>query len=140
MYVQYSVHTIHPVIMPPKPFPYPIGIGIDVCKPSRILRLMKDHRTLNHWLQKVFNRLEWPQLVSHFKVAENVAAGNVGHTRNIDRYHPLILSYPWISPAGSEHTQVPAVTDALAQHLAGRLDPPSLDPPSPSSTDGALLR
>lgn len=90
---------------------------------------MKNQRTLNHWLRKVFNRLEWPLLVSRFKIAENAGPG-VGHIRDVNRYQPLILSHSWIPPAGSE---VPAVTDALAQHLAGRLDalPPSL------ATDGA---
>lgn len=116
--------------MPPKPFPYPIGIGIDVCKPSRILHLMRDHRTLNRWLRKVFNRLEWPQLVSRFKIAQNGAPGDIGHPRDdFHQYQPLTLSHPWkIPPAGSEHIQVPALTDALAQHLAGRLEPPPLFP------------
>lgn len=90
---------------------------------------MKDQRTLNLWLRKVFSRLEWPQLVSRFNVAETVAPGDVGHTRGTNRYQPLILSHSCIPPAGSEHIQVPAVTDALAQHLAGRLDaPPPFDP------------
>lgn len=118
--------------MPPKPFPYPIGIGIDVCKPSRILRLMQDHQTLNRWLRKVFNRLEWPQLVSRFKVAQNAAPGDSADPQDdFNRYEPLILSYWWSPPpAGSEHIQVPAITDALAQHLAGRLEaPPPYHPP-----------
>lgn len=95
---------------------------------------MKDHRTLNRWLRKVFNRLEWPQLVARFKVAGDATPGDISQ--------PLILSHAWIPPpAGSEHIQVSAVTDALAQHLAGRLDPSPTSLPLTLlllSTDGAL--
>ncbi len=102
--------------MPPKQFPYPIGIGIDVCKPLRILRIMQDHRKLNAWLRKVFNRLEWPFLVSQFKNAEDGSGGP--DLKNIN--HSLVLTHSWIPRADSE---APPLTDKLAQHLAGRFEP-----------------
>lgn len=125
---------LHICYMPPKPFPYPIGIGIDVCKPSRIVRLMRDHDKLNRWLRKVFNRLEWPQLVSSFKGAQNAAPGDIGHPRDdFNRHQPLILSHSWIPPPPStKNVRVPATINALAQHLAGRLAPPPPPPPPPS--------
>ncbi len=102
--------------MPPKQFPYPIGIGIDVCKPLRILRIMQDHRKLNAWLRKVFNRLEWPFLVSQFKNAEDGLGGPDLKNTN----HSLVLTHSWIPRADSK---APPLTDKLAQHLAGRCGP-----------------
>lgn len=117
--------------MPPKPFPYPIGIGIDVCQPIRIMKMLTDSRTLNHWLMKVFNRLEWPALISRFKLADNVAPGleeiealNAFLPDNDARAQSLILTQPWRPTAGSTLNDAPAVTSALAQHLAGRCETP----------------
>jgi hypothetical protein len=117
--------------MPPKPFPYPIGIGIDVCQPIRVLKLLTDSRTLNHWLMKVFNRLEWPALRSRFKLADNVSP-HIAEIGALDEFLPvsvdgeqsLILRQPWRPTTGSTLNNAPAVTSALAQHLAGRYENP----------------
>ncbi|KAL8967383.1 MAG: hypothetical protein Q9197_005458 [Variospora fuerteventurae] len=49
--------------MAPKPFPYPIGVGVDICHIPRL------YATLGHpseyvtrWARKIFTRQEWPCL------------------------------------------------------------------------------
>ena len=56
--------------MAPKPFPYPIGLGIDICHIPRLSGLLgrqDDYVTL--WARKVFTRLEWPHLWLRFHEA-----------------------------------------------------------------------
>ena len=52
-----------PIPTPPKPFPLPYRIGIDICSIARIRALLaKDAgqgKYLRRWGSKVFNRLEW---------------------------------------------------------------------------------
>ncbi|KAL9015312.1 MAG: hypothetical protein Q9173_000110 [Seirophora scorigena] len=50
--------------MAPKPFPYPIGVGVDICHSHRL------YATLGHpsqyvttWARKIFTRQEWPCLL-----------------------------------------------------------------------------
>ena len=48
--------------MGPKPFPFSIGIGTDICQVSRIRHIAADASLLNSWARKVFTRHEWPTL------------------------------------------------------------------------------
>ncbi|KAI9812423.1 MAG: hypothetical protein M1827_004654 [Pycnora praestabilis] len=52
--------------MPPKPFPYPLGVGIDICHIPRIRRLItKDNgKYLDQFARRIFNSYEW----EHFQV------------------------------------------------------------------------
>lgn len=53
--------------MPPKPFPFPLGVGVDIIDVSRLYPLLRDHDAMNRWTQRIFNRLEWPDLLKVFQ-------------------------------------------------------------------------
>lgn len=57
--------------MVPNPFPYPLGVGIDVCKVSRLARLLHAQRLCNRWARRVFTRLEWPALWHQFQMTRS---------------------------------------------------------------------
>ncbi|KAI4138867.1 MAG: hypothetical protein L6R39_006570 [Caloplaca ligustica] len=49
--------------MPPKPFPYPLGVGVDIVQISRFFRTIgHSSDAVTHWARKVFTRQEWPNL------------------------------------------------------------------------------
>lgn len=48
--------------MGPKPFPFSIGIGTDICQVSRVRHIAADVTLWNSWARKVFTRHEWPTL------------------------------------------------------------------------------
>ncbi|KAL8927487.1 MAG: hypothetical protein Q9208_002292 [Pyrenodesmia sp. 3 TL-2023] len=53
--------------MGPKPFPYPIGVGVDICQFTRLYRtLAHDSEKVTRWARKVFARREWPILHQKF--------------------------------------------------------------------------
>ena len=47
--------------MPPKPFPFPLNVGIDICHVPRIRKLiLKDHgHYLIPWVTRIFNTIEY---------------------------------------------------------------------------------
>ena len=55
--------------MPPKPFPFPLGVGIDVCQTERILNIIEDGDRLNRWARRIFTRLEWPWIYQKINLA-----------------------------------------------------------------------
>lgn len=58
--------------MGPKPFPYPIGVGIDICQFTRLYHnLSHDSERVTRWARKVFARREWPILHQIFYRASN---------------------------------------------------------------------
>lgn len=50
--------------MAPKPFPYPIGVGVDICHIPRLYATL-DHPSeyVTRWARKIFTRQEWPCLL-----------------------------------------------------------------------------
>ncbi|KAI4169866.1 MAG: hypothetical protein LQ343_005415 [Gyalolechia ehrenbergii] len=53
--------------MAPKPFPYPIGVGVDICHIPRLYNLVgKRTHYVTRWAKKVFTRLEWHRLWQEF--------------------------------------------------------------------------
>ena len=129
----------------PKPFPFPIGNGIDVCRVNRIAAILRHENTRNHWARKVFTRLEWPALCRRLQRVEEAAGqpdGHNGPTSNeklesehqivADRYDNAIWMLPKLSGYSStfedENAYWSAIADersalgGLARHLAGRSD------------------
>ena len=127
--------------MVPKPFPFPLGIGIDVCKIPRIARLISNPQARDRWAQKVFTRLEWPELCRRMDRVQsttvtnaqgenpyrNPLSGNrVTHTRESARIDKSIWMLPEISPQCFNWENGRIIYDsqspmgALIRHLAGR--------------------
>lgn len=53
--------------MGPKPFPYPIGVGVDICQFTRLYQTLgHDSEKVTRWARKVFARREWPILHQKF--------------------------------------------------------------------------
>lgn len=70
--------------MVPKAFPYPLGIGVDVCRVSRVAHLLQKQNLCNRWARKVFTRLEWSALWNHVKKAQLMAAADTWKGNGID--------------------------------------------------------
>ena len=58
--------------MAPRPFPFPLSTGVDVCYVNRIAGILRRDETRDRWIQKVFTRLEWPEM------CDRIEAANVG--------------------------------------------------------------
>ncbi|KAL9129080.1 MAG: hypothetical protein Q9217_002387 [Psora testacea] len=52
--------------MVPKPFPYPISIGTDICNVYRIAGLLRLRDVRERWVKRTFTRLEWPAIWQSF--------------------------------------------------------------------------
>ena len=52
--------------MSPKPFPYPLAIGIDVCKVGRMYQLMRKGPRMTSFARRVFTRSEFMALRLRF--------------------------------------------------------------------------
>lgn len=49
--------------MGPKPFPYSIGVGVDICSFTRFYHVLRhDSEKLTRWARRVFACQEWPSL------------------------------------------------------------------------------
>ena len=70
--------------MVPKPFPYPLGIGVDVCKVNRIAQFLRNDSLRNRWARKIFTRLEWPALWSVFLKTQRATTGRGGGVNGKD--------------------------------------------------------
>ena len=128
--------------MVPKPFPYPLGIGVDVCKVSRVMRLIQNYRLCNRWARKVFTRLEWPALWDRMKEAQLTATADTGNGHRKDSLIGIeddptrtqssapTDNFIWMLPDVSEDRCGSSDSEAvshehsplkvLARHLAGR--------------------
>ena len=60
--------------MTPKAFPFPIGVGVDICHINRIAAIFRREHLRNRWVRRVFTRLEWPALQTRFDRA-NASTG-----------------------------------------------------------------
>ncbi|KAL8933884.1 MAG: hypothetical protein Q9211_005529 [Gyalolechia sp. 1 TL-2023] len=59
--------------MAPKPFPYPIGVGVDICHIPRLYNLVgKPSHYVSRWAKKIFTSLEWPYLWRKFYEISNL--------------------------------------------------------------------
>lgn len=124
-----------------KPFPFPLDIGIDVCKIPRIARLISDPEVCNRWAQRVFTRLEWPQLcrlvekvqpttVTHVQkenpYRKTLPEARVTHTRECARIDKSIWMLPEIPPERFQWVNGKIVytrqspVGVLVRYLAGR--------------------
>ncbi len=131
--------------MAPKSFPFPIGIGIDVCRVNRIAAILRHEHTRNRWARKVFTRLEWPALCRTLQRAEKAIGEPVGQAEAMsdeklvnenqvtaENYNNSIWMLPRLSRCAStfedKDSYWSAIADersslgALARHLAGRSD------------------
>ena len=129
----------------PKPFPFPIGIGTDVCRVNRIAAILRQEYTRNRWARKIFTRLEWPALCRRFQDVEKAIGEPVGqadtasdHNLEIEdhataRYYdteiwmlPRLSGYSSICENENSYWSViddeRSALGALARHLAGRSD------------------
>lgn len=68
--------------MIPKPFPFPIEVGVDICRTARIASLLRQERTRNRWAQRVFTRLEWPALVRRFQRVDRADGETYSQAQN----------------------------------------------------------
>lgn len=98
--------------MAPKPFPLPLGIGVDIVRVARVIKLLKDEDTINHWSRKIFSRLEWAHLVERFSVAQR----NPKHGHSPHDKPRLVLPYVW----EKENPNIPPNVFSLGLFLAGR--------------------
>ena len=129
----------------PKPFPFPIGIGTDVCRVNRIAAILRREYTRNRWARKIFTRLEWPALCRRLQRAEQAIGEPFGQAHVTsdqkleDEDHAVAKYYDntiWMLPRLSGYSSIfedeksywSVIADersalgALARHLAGRSD------------------
>ena len=127
----------------PKPFPFPIGIGTDVCRINRIAAVLRHEYTRNRWARKVFTRLEWPALCRKMQRVEKAIGEPIGRADRasdeklgnendtVARYYDNTI---WMLPRLHEYSSIAKDDDSywsliadersalgsLARHLAGR--------------------
>ena len=55
--------------MPAKPFPFPIGVGVDIAETQRFIQILQkgDFHVLL-LARKIFTQLEWPNLLDEFLI------------------------------------------------------------------------
>ena len=58
--------------MPPKPFPFALGVGTDICRVARLVPVANDAVRLNLWAKRVFTRLEWPMVYERLALGLDV--------------------------------------------------------------------
>ncbi len=102
--------------MPPKAFPFSLGIGIDVIQTARLKRVLHDENKLNRWAQRIFTRLEWPSISHTFQQ----------HATQLDEMFvnescpQLVLPKAWPDADGTDPGTISPLTYQLARLLAGR--------------------
>ena len=122
----------------PKPFPFPIGIGTDVCQINRIADILRDEYKRNRWARKLFTRLEWPALCETLQRAEGQA--EVRSDQRLENEEPAIAkdydNEIWMLPRLSRSSPIfeddnsywSAIADQrspigkMVRRLAGRSD------------------
>lgn len=95
--------------MPPKPFPFALGVGTDICRVARLVHVANDAVRLNLWAKRVFTRLEWPMVYERLAVGLDVAGPD-------DKQK---LDLPWINIPGQDAASRSPQMKKL-QFLAGR--------------------
>lgn len=110
--------------MLPKPFPYPLGIGVDLVELLRVRSVLEENSKINRWAQRVFSRLEWPYISLAFQNHANPPNG-IELTK---RRPQLVLPNVWGFPHRLPGKEVPLNTWPLLNHLAGRFVPYTFTP------------
>lgn len=135
--------------MIPKPFPFPIEVGVDICRTARIASLLRQERTRNRWAQRVFTRLEWSALVRRFQRVDRADGETYSQAQARQQQLKYARQEPeegmgdpqqdiWMLPKLSSLTSILEDQDAywsaigddrsrlgiLARHLAGRSETP----------------
>ena len=127
--------------MVPKPFPYPLNIGTDLCSVKRVAGLLSHRRPREQFVRRNFTRLEWPLIWKSFQRASDSPnsynawikpnTASVSHFEQIAKAgeRPLaedlsIWSLPdWAKPRKSYNEEVLEETSPignLIRHVAGR--------------------
>ncbi|KAL2047053.1 hypothetical protein N7G274_001072 [Stereocaulon virgatum] len=126
--------------MSPRPFPFQLGVGIDVCRIARIAALLRQESTRNRWARRVFTRIEWMALCRRFERVNQLQAGNSVRQAAKDESHEASVRSKiagedlWMLPKLPNLSSIiedpeaysSAINDArsplgsLARHLAGR--------------------
>lgn len=75
--------------MVPKAFPYPIGVGTDICQVHRIASFLRRRDIRERWARRVFTRLEWPSLWRAFKRCHLSVVDRHGRTISKDHHVPI---------------------------------------------------
>ncbi|KAL8940562.1 MAG: hypothetical protein Q9216_002750 [Gyalolechia sp. 2 TL-2023] len=97
--------------MAPKPFPYPIGVGVDVCHIPRLYKVIgKPSVYVTRWAKKIFTRLEWPHLWQKFY--ETNAQPSTSQTSEAQLWIPKVQC-----TTTRTQTTHPAPSVAEASHL-----------------------
>lgn len=65
--------------MAPRPFPYPLGVGVDICQVHRVAGFLRREELRNRWARKVFTRLEWPEIRKSFLRAQRANTDQRGN-------------------------------------------------------------
>ncbi|KAL9103156.1 MAG: hypothetical protein Q9163_001761 [Psora crenata] len=65
--------------MVPKPFPYPLGVGTDICNTNRIAGLLRLRDVRERWVRRTFTRLEWPAIWQSFQRVRLMSLGDNGN-------------------------------------------------------------
>ena len=140
--------------MVPKPFPYPLNIGTDLCSVQRIAGLLNHRRPREQFIRRNFTRLEWPLIWKSFQRASdspnsynawiNPNTASVSRLEQIAKAdeRPLaeelsIWSLPeWSKPRKSYNEDVLEESSPignLVRHVAGRfVSIPIFAPQSPN--------
>lgn len=120
--------------MPPKPFPYPLQVGVDICNVNRLARIQRNENFRNLWARKVFTRLEWPYLVDRYRRARRLLMANAVIEES-EKMRDHDGTVPWMLPGlprGSlnfpspdktrpeDLENAPSAYMQLMRHLAGR--------------------
>jgi hypothetical protein len=133
-------------IMSPRPFPFQLGVGIDICRIARVAALLRQESTRNRWARRVFTRIEWMALCRRFERVNQLQAGNSVRQAAKDESHEASVRRKttgedlWMLPKLPNLSSIiedpeaysSAVNDArsplgsLARHLAGRLVFPAI--------------
>lgn len=107
--------------MPPKPFPYPIGVGSDICSTSRVAALVADPRLFSRFGRKLFTRLEWPSLLR--KILETKAKDlteNIDYRNRLKRRLPILHLPRIIDSTATLNGTEKTPEGALVRFCAGR--------------------
>ena len=125
--------------MAPKPFPFPISVGVDICRIRRIADLIRQETIRNRWARRIFTRLEWPALCRRFQRATYQAEDSKS-LRKIEKQGATVEESSaeniWTLPKLTKHPDLfddqqgylTLIQDerskigVLVRHLAGRLD------------------
>lgn len=105
--------------MSSKPFPFPLGIGVDLCKINRIAALLRQEHVRNRWARKVFTRLEWVALCRRMNQANSVDKETLKRARK--GWTETTLTLPKLSNQSSilEDNDESRYWSAIADERAG---------------------